>query len=161
MWEKLWLTSQKKNFILASIGASLVLALISSFMGRDTNSRIADPVDSEASVDTVIPKGFVLVPIEVENYQSLDPIIGKFAVVDLFSPQSGEKGNPKKLASRIKLIRAPLNPSQFAVLAPEDQAPRLMSTQGRFLVVVQNRSQVGTNFVKDRPQRSRIHFEGE
>ena len=108
--------------------------------------------DTEA-VDTFIPAGFVLVPIEVVNYESLDSVLGRYGVVDLFKtdPQTGERS--EKVATRVRILRAPRNPSQFAVLAPESQSQRLVKAGGGFYVVIQNPKQTGTTFeIKTNPQ---------
>ena len=108
--------------------------------------------DVEA-VDTFIPAGFVLVPIEVVNYESLDSVLGRYGVVDLFKtdPQTGERS--EKVAARVRILRAPRNPSQFAVLAPESQSQRLVKHGGGFYVVIQNPKQTGTTFeMKMNPQ---------
>lgn len=87
---------------------------------------------------TSIPAGYVLVPIEVANYESLDSILGQFGVVDLYVPSLDSRTPPRKVAERIKILRAPLNPSHFAVLAPEDKSASLVTHEGSFVVAVQN-----------------------
>jgi hypothetical protein len=99
--------------------------------------------ESFEAADTYIPSGFVLVPIEVANYEALDSILGKFGVVDLFVTSSEPGKRPLKVAEKIKILRAPLNPSRFAVLAPESESPRLVSHPGPFLVIVQNPKTAG------------------
>jgi hypothetical protein len=103
--------------------------------------------DIEAA-DTFIPAGFVLVPIEVANYEALDSILGKFGVVDLFIPTSESGQRPQKIAERLKILRAPLNPSRFAVLVPEAESSQIVTHSGPFAVSIQNPNSVGTNFVR-------------
>lgn len=110
---------------------------------------------SHQSLDTYIPEGFVLVPIEVQNYESLDLVIGKFGVVDLYQSSDVKSERPKPIAKAIKILRSPMNPSLFAVLAPDDQAHIIVKHPGPFQVVVQNPKQVGTNFMKERKKKSR------
>jgi hypothetical protein len=119
------------------------------------------------TASTFIPAGFVLVPIEVANYESLDSILGQFGVVDLYRTSSDERSKPVKVATHVKILRAPLNPSHFAVLAPENESQKLVTYSGPFTVVVQNPNRSGTRFVKDPPDRtltlkrvSRIQVEG-
>lgn len=45
----------------------------------------------------------------------------------------------KKLASKVKILRAPQNPNQYAVLVPENLSNHIMSLSGPFWAVVQNR----------------------
>jgi hypothetical protein len=110
-------------------------------------------------LDTFIPKGFVLVPIEVQNYEALDSILGKFGLVDLFKTKA-DGGGP--IARNVRILRAPQNPSRFAVLVEEARATNILTYQGGIFVVVKPMSQAGTEFVKtaQRTQR-KIVFEGD
>lgn len=138
------------------------------------NARVPESVESAA---TYIPEGFVLVPIEISNFESLDSLLGKHGVVDLYLPVDEVRKRPQKIAERVKILRAPLNPSHFAVLVTEEDSPRLATQPGPFIVVVQPfnsaNSQAGTRFVssslessgeKSRSRRgvrkSRIEVEG-
>jgi hypothetical protein len=114
------------------------------------------------SVDTFIPAGFVLVPIEVVNYESLDSVLGRFGVVDLFAVDPANGNRAQQVASRIRILRAPKNPSQFAVLAPEEQSQTLVRQAGGFYVIVQNPQSSGTAFetpTSTKPRRARVHVE--
>ncbi len=106
------------------------------------------------SVDTFIPSGFVLVPIEVQNLASLDSIVGQFGVVDLYT--ENEK-NP--LATGLKLIRSPRDPSQFAVMVPERFSKEVVKYSSKpFMVVVQNPNQDKSEMRKN-AQQKRIVWE--
>ncbi len=131
----------------------LVGIAIAGFLAFYWDSRAPRPAtevrDPEviANTSTMIPAGFVLVPIEVANYESLDSILGKHGVVDLYVGADGPKSRQRKVAERIKILRAPLNPSHFAVLAPESESARIVSHQGPFTVVFQHPNRSGTRFV--------------
>ncbi len=99
----------------------------------DADAVIATP----ESADTMIPAGFVLVPIEVQNFDSLDSILGQFGIVDLYQSPLKPGGKPFRVASRIKILRAPLNPSHFAVLVKEADSPSLLVSTAPFTVIVQ------------------------
>jgi hypothetical protein len=109
-------------------------------------------------IDTLIPAGYVIVPIEVQNYESLDSLLGKFGVGDLFH---GDGHQGKLVARNIRILRAPKNPSQFAVLAPESEASSILSNQGRFFVALKPPAQTGTQIVKANKQTKRIHYDGD
>ncbi len=140
-------------------GLTLSAAIYRETSRASSNER---PLDQEESVDTFIPAGFVLVPIEVLNYESLDSVLGRFGVVDLYSadPSTGKKA--EKVASRIRILRAPRNPNQFAVLAPEEESTDLVKDGSGYFVVVQNPKLGGTVFEKRTPvsrKRNRILVE--
>jgi hypothetical protein len=111
------------------IGAYLIFGIKSDPIIKKTDKIFAD---------TLIPNGLILVPIELANVDTVSALIDQFAVVDLFSSSANSKGN-KKIASRVKLLRAPLNPNQYAILAPQRISDLIMSTPGPFWAVIQNR----------------------
>lgn len=128
------------------------------------------PTESEdvESAATYIPAGHVLVPIEVANYESLDSILGKHGVVDLYLPTSETRKRSLKVVERVRILRAPLNPGHFAVLVTEADSPRLVTTSEAFTVVVQPAGGTGTKFVNSNESiptkkvrtKSRIEIEG-
>ena len=106
--------------------------------------KSAPEAESPEAAATLIPAGFVLVPIEVANFESLDSILGKFGTVDLFLPAEEGKFKAHKVADHVRILRAPLNPSHFAVLVPEADTAALVTHNGPFVVVVQNSHITGT-----------------
>jgi len=97
-----------------------------------------------SSVDTFIPAGFVLVPIDVINFEALDSVLGQYGIVDLFAVTGPEERSRSLVASRIRILRAPKNPNHFAVLASSDEAANLVRHTGGFFVVLQNPNGSGT-----------------
>ena len=89
--------------------------------------------DSEPeAIDTFIPRGFVLVPIEIQNLASLDSIVGQFGVIDLYP-----EGETTPVGHNLKLIRSPRDPSQFAVMVSEQDSREIVKHgQKPFHVVV-------------------------
>jgi len=114
-----------------------------------------------AQVDTYIPKGFVLVPIEVQNYEALDSILGQFGVVDLF--QAASPANPRQhlVARNVRILRAPQNPAHFAILVQESQVAGVLKNSALFTVILKRPEKTGTEFVKDEgevaPRRSIVY----
>jgi hypothetical protein len=48
---------------------------------------------SEELASTFIPAGYVLVPIEVANFEALDSILGQFGIVDLYARSESRKNS--------------------------------------------------------------------
>lgn len=134
---------ESKKALAACVLVTGVLAVIVA-----SSSGPTEEVKIDASVDTFIPAGFVLVPIDVQNYESLDSILGPHGIVDLYLPSQTGSGKGSRVANRVKIMRAPLNPSQFAVLVREDESNQLVRTESAFFVVVQNSKQIGTGIVE-------------
>lgn len=147
VFEKL-LPAKKQQLWMALglIGAALVVSILWDQRSRADDSTKIEPESIETAA-TYIPAGFVLVPIEVANYESLDSILGKFGVVDLFVSSDDPTKRPRKLAERVKILRAPLNPNHFAVLVPETESQKIVAYSGALTVVVQNPRQDGPGLV--------------
>lgn len=126
--------SEKKDKILF---AALFVLILSALAVPGSKTESAQAAMPEA--DTVIPFGFVLVPIELENQRQLDSIIGSFAIVNLYkgSQLTDQKG--KLIGRNLRLMRAPLNPEQFAVLVPENDVAQFATPAAKFYAVIQNR----------------------
>lgn len=150
------LQDRKNQTLLIALAAMLILVFIFQPHEHDTKNDTPATVES---VDTYIPAGFVLVPIEIQNTEQLSSFINDYAIVDLFSFQKGQVKN--KVAQKLKLLRAPLNPQQFAVLVPEGQTSQLLSNPGPFWVAVQNPNHNG-NAEFQKIHKSNIeYFKGE
>ncbi|MGE4130806.1 MAG: hypothetical protein AB7F86_04165 [Bdellovibrionales bacterium] len=138
-----------------------VVVLLPAILNPLLSSSEKVPAKSISSMDTHIPRGFVLVPIEVQNFEALDSILGRFGVVDLFQTASDGHGPHKPIAKNVKLLRAPQNPTRFAVLVPESQAPSILAGSGLFYVVVKRPEEGGTEFVKKDKQKRSIVYGGD
>ncbi len=135
---------------------SVVCSLV--WMARGSDQAVSSEAGSETwSVDTVIPAGFVLIPIEIGNSESLSHILGDTGVVDLFATDSPNK---RPVASRIKVVRSPVNPDYLSVLVPENEAGQVLAHPGPFYVAVQNPRQSGARVHSEKARpRGRIHVE--
>lgn len=153
--QQLWSLKDNRYFILAFTGLVIV-----SLLFRTTNdpSPAAEP-QAKIQADTIIPKGYVLLPIYLENIASITGVIEHFGIIDLYSGHS-LGGKSKKIAARIKILRAPLNPNEFAVLVPEALSEKIMSERGPFWGVIQNRSvSEGENTVAQTTNKKTIQIE--
>ena len=141
------LTSHKIGYFL---GLTIVMTTFAFFLSYDKSDDTKN-VESrvQASPDTFIPDGYVLVPIMVSNFESLNALVSQYAIVNLYAVNNSNnfhlqsslsqiKKQVKIVAERIKLIRSPLNPERFAVLSPESQAESLITYNGEFFVTIQN-----------------------
>ncbi len=119
---------------------SSALAIICSW--KEPDSVQTQPLE----IDILIPAGFVLLPIEVENYESLDSVLGQMGVVDLYQNQSGKTGR-RLVASFVRILRNPHNPNQFSILVPEKNAAAITNNFGPYFVSLRPRK-AGTGFEK-------------
>lgn len=141
---------ENKNRTLLWVAAIVVAGALAFIFDQKPEPATNPNLEPETVEDaaTFIPEGYVLVPIEVANSESLDSILGKFGVVDLFVAPLDGQGRPRKVAERVKILRAPLNPRNFAVLAPEKDSQQLVGLAVPLTVVVQNPKSSGMRIVK-------------
>lgn len=149
---KSWLQDPRNRTLLIALSVMFVIILTVQI-----SSNNEPPVEEELSADTYIPDGYVLVPIEIQNVDSLSSLIGNYAVVDLFRGPGSQR-----VGKRLKLLRAPLNPQQFAVLVPEGEVSALLQTPGPFWAAIQNPQQSkSSEIAAKKKKKSRVeYFEG-
>ncbi len=124
----------KTKVVLVLFVFTILVLLFMNF--KNTPPGMPEPEATE-STDTIIPKGFVLVPLEIANSQTLAQLISEFGLVDLYSiTKDSTKG--RKVATKVKLIRAPMDPTQFAVLLPENLSSDFLTEPGPFIATIFN-----------------------
>jgi hypothetical protein len=134
-WIELYKRLQTKKWWIPSvlIAFSLIVALLVDTRGKEAPVKDGSLADI-SGIDTYIPNGFVLLPIEIQNQASLESILGQYGVVDLYSP-----GDASPVAKSVKIVRSPKNPEQFSILVPEGQSGPLVKASTRpFFVIIQN-----------------------
>ena len=141
--------SYKKYFVVFS-----VLALFSLFFSwvhyTSNREKQENPV---FQVSDNIPLGFVMVPIELENYEAVSDLISSHGVVDLYS-QSGYSSIPHKFAEAVRAVR--LQTGRFSVLIPENKVSLFLKSSLMFHAVVQNPKAKGSRIFRPRRKRSII-----
>ncbi len=136
---------EKNKWLLMAFFGFGILALVASSNNSAQNPSEVPQVDS---VDTMIPKGYILVPLELENIEQIGSLIGNSGVVDLYT--GGTETKKRRLvASRVKVIQAPFNPQVYAALIPESEGSVIQNYLGPFRAVVQNPKQSGSSVQRE------------
>ena len=132
-----FLNKHKKLFLIGAMSLTVVLVSVpKSNLGSKSTDTATGGNDTW---DTYIPAGHVLVPIDVENFESLDDMIDQFGIVDLYvNNKSLGASGAKLLAGQVKLLRSPLNKHQMGVMVPENMAPKIVQAEGPLKVIVKN-----------------------
>ncbi|MFN7905350.1 MAG: hypothetical protein ACK5P5_09215 [Pseudobdellovibrionaceae bacterium] len=125
----------QKILVYGFVFLSFILVL-NSFWPKEKS--IETKAKEQIQVDTLIPLGYVLVPIQIHNFESASALLGEAGIVDLWSVDPNTEKKSRKIASRLKIIRAPLNPQMYAVLVPESASSRILEYGDTFLVTVQS-----------------------
>ena len=139
---------------------SVILIFLVVFSIADkilTNS--SKEVPKATSLDSLVPKGFVLMPIELRNGQDIIDIIGSYAVVDLYA-YSDKTGLPEILAaSALKVLSPSTEEGSFIALVPEKSALHLFDYTESFYAVIQNPEKTGAKIYKKEKSKSLIVIE--
>lgn len=159
MKQKFDLKQTLKNEKLRFSVLFLSLGLISYLVSRP--DQPAPSIGQEVvQLDNYIPEGYVLLPLEILNREALSSIISATAVIDLFSVNPQSMNPSKKIASRIKLLRTPRNPEQFAILVKESETSLILQTSGPYFAVIQNKSRGGDKLIKEiKTQKIEISYQ--
>lgn len=108
------------------------------------------------SLDALVPKDFVLVPVEISNGKDIINIIGKYGVVDLYT-YSGQTGLPEKqAASAVKVLPPDTEEGRFVALVPEKEVSYLFKYSDPFYAVIQNPNKKGSKIYKKQEKKSLI-----
>lgn len=143
----------------AALAASFVI--VGLLIGWVSSSSGAPPPPPEpAELSTFIPRGHVLIPIELKNADQLDGILGSHGIVDLFESSDVSGVRSRLIGRRLRLVRAPLNPKAFAVLVKDQEAERLLSFQGPVIASVRSKDSSRHEF-PTAEHRARIEFQNE
>lgn len=129
---KTWIKENKKTWHIW-----IVLIVVSLFFTLFQQKDNQTKIQHSKNLDTYIPEGFVLVPVELSNGPSLDGLLDSKGVVDLYTGDPVRK-QAEKAVEAVKIIRSPQNPSYFAVLVPEGKARFLIQRFQAFHAVIQN-----------------------
>ncbi|MCB0412692.1 MAG: hypothetical protein KDD50_00060, partial [Bdellovibrionales bacterium] len=121
-----------------------------------------DPLKPLKRIDTIIPRGFVLNPIEISNKSAAKSLIEDFGIVDLYVSKNGStQPTSKPVARSVKVIRAPLDPDQFAVLVTPPVADVINNYSGPFHIVIKNpKFNDSEKLIKAKLKRKIYYYDG-
>lgn len=144
--------SQQKWFF-AFLGFSALGCLI-FYLGQPTKNVI-DQAEPTASIDTMIPAQYVLVPLQLDNAEFLKDLINQTAVVDLFA-----KYNEKTqlLAQNVRIIKNPNPPLGFSALVHETRSALFFTKAQSIFAVIKNQNQTPT-VVPENKKGRKIYWE--
>ena len=115
--------------------------------------------EQQLSLDQLVPKGFVLMPIEISNAEDIISLIGAYGVVDLYA-YSKHTGLPdKKVADYIKVIPLNTESAGLTALIPEHSALDLFEYSESFYAVIQNPSHKNSKVYKKKRKKTLIIVE--
>ena len=136
----------------------LIFLLIFSFSSQLLPLLFKEP-QKQNSIDYLVPKDFVLMPIAISNGQDIQKLMAAYGVVDLYA-YSQTTGLPDRLvASVLKVIPPQTEEGQFAALVPEKEAIHLFEYAESFYAVIQNPEKTGSKIYRKKKNNSLIVIE--
>lgn len=137
-----------------------VLAILTYLVSKADSPEPQVQNEEIVQLDALIPEGFVLLPLDLVNREAISSIVGSTAVIDLFTVNAQTLNPSKKIATRIKIIRTPRNPDQFALLVQENETPQILNYTGPYFAVIQNKATQGSKLVpKKQSQDIQISYQ--
>lgn len=131
-FKKITADTNKSMFIIA-LTISLCLSLfITSNKPKETDGVAENLYEN---LEVFLPDDHVLFPVEAENFESLDSLLGAKAFVKVFSTTTN-----KLIAENIKVLRAPRAPEQLAFIIPVNIAKKLVEKGPIFKLVIQKKT---------------------
>ncbi len=130
----------------------VILGLISFLFSQKTEAPEEQAQQKQVEIDELIPEGYFLLPLELTNREALVSMIGDTSIVDIFTIHPQTLNPQKKIASRVKLIKSPKNPDQFALLLKESNTMDILKYSGPYFATIQNRRNRKTSFPKTHNQ---------
>ena len=135
-------------FITAILISSMCFVTLQGFKSSQTE---------HVSLDHLIPEGFVLVPIEIQNGNSIRELMGSKGVVNLYNLKND---TPKEIVAKaLKIINLNEQDIGFTALVPEKQAVALFEHKGPFYAVIQNPKKQGSQIYKKKINKQLIIVE--
>ncbi|RME16574.1 MAG: hypothetical protein D6797_04250 [Bdellovibrio sp.] len=141
---KNFLQAQGKNFWMTLV-LFLLIFTISAYYQTQRSSHSPRHTD----VTTYIPKGFVLVPIEIKNHVAFEALFGSFGIGNIYSANPHQKG-AQILARSVRILRSPLNSQVFGVLLPEEEVKPFLKAGPSYWVVLKNKKDLHPSQPKSR-----------
>jgi hypothetical protein len=121
----------QKNKLIVFFIVGFLLVGFSGLKAQSTDS----PSDG-FQIDTIIPNGYVLIPIKLLNAVSISAVMGSHGVADIYATVQGERS--KLLFSKAKIIKSPTEEDSFAILVKESKAYLLSNSENPFFAAIQN-----------------------
>ena len=134
--------------------ALVFLSLISELLPKLLKEKNQAP-----SLDALIPKGFVLLPIEIVNGEDIIQLIGSHGVVDLYAYSNQSHVPEKQAASAVKVLPPKREEGRWTALIPEKQASDLFEYPDPFYAVIQNPKKNNSKIYKKKEKKSLIVIE--
>lgn len=110
---------------------------------------------------TFIPEGHSLIPIKLVNQRSLSSMIENFGWIDLYSVKPASTGFKKgpKIVKKIRILRAPLDPTQFGIIVPDDFVDHILDWGPSYFGTINKNKFYTSELVIAKKRKKRVMYE--
>lgn len=111
---------------------------------------------------TFIPDNHSLIPIKLMNQRSLSSLIENFGWIDLYAVTKKENSYKKgpKIVKKIRILKAPLDPSQFGIIVPNDYVDHILNWGPTYFATINKNKFYKSQLVIGKTQkRKRVIYE--
>lgn len=129
----------KPKWVYLCIIALIITGVFSAYLQGKQN-KVGEPVslELEESADTYIPNGYVLVPLDISNGLSISNLMGRYTFVDIYTTNSLDERQKKIIAQNLRMLKAPHDDNQFAVLVGENEYKLIHDLSEPVFIVIKN-----------------------
>ena len=135
----------------------LIFSILS--ISLSTSSLRKSSVEAPVSLDQMVPKGFVLVPLEISNGEDLFAFIGDYAVVDLYLDSKGMGLPEQQVAEQIRIFPPQEEEGLWTALIPEKEVIHLFEYVSAIYAVIQNPEKKQSKIYRKQKRSSLIVIE--
>ena len=142
------------------LGLTLSTLIVFNLLFTPKIKQIDAPeLATEAS--TFIPEGHSLIPIKLINQKSLSSLIENFGWIDLYAVKKTESGFKKgpKIVKKIRILRAPLDPSQFGIIVPDDFVDHILDWGPNYFGTINKNKFYTSELVIQKKRLKRVMYE--
>lgn len=144
----------------AILGLAVITSLSFHILLSPSVKSLEQPTES-LDAATYIPEGHSLVPLELVNQKSLSSLIENFGWIDLYSAKimpEGFKRGPK-IVKKIRILRAPLDPSQFGIIVPNEFIDHVLDWGPHYFATINKSKFYKSELVIKAIKRKRVIYE--
>lgn len=131
---------------------SSLMMIVVIFMFSLLSHCLSKKPKGEKSLDSLVPQGFVLIPVQIFNGKDIVGYIGSHGIVDLYSLSQNETPQ-EKVGKSLKIISPQTQDSEFVVLIPEKEVPLFFEHSPPFYAVIKNPQKQASQIHKKRVKK--------
>lgn len=147
--------------LLGIIALSLTTMVLFRVIFSPQQSLPSDVPEGAVEASTFIPDGHSLIPIKLVNQKALSSLIENFGWIDLYAVKKGVDTYKKgpKIVKKIRILRAPLDPSQFGIIVPNEFVDHILNWGPNYFATINKNKFYESQLVTEAQRKKRVVYE--